>query len=66
MKDLLVHSLMFLGAGSIIVVIGTFFSETEDDAAFRILPRRLLRFFAGCLAVLGAMLLFEHTFASIH
>lgn len=66
MKDLLVHSLMFFGAGSIIVAIGVMFGEPDDERALKVLPGRLVRFFAGCLAVLGVMLLFEHTFASIH
>ncbi|HJM57363.1 MAG: hypothetical protein CMJ98_12635 [Planctomycetes bacterium] len=66
MKDLGVHALLFFFAGSVIVIIGTLFSETDDARAKAILPRRLLRFFLGSLLVLGVMLVCEHTLASVH
>lgn len=66
MKDLGLHLLLFGLAGTVVVVIGTLFSEPDDRAALRALPRRLLVFFAGCAVVAGVMLLLEHTVASVH
>ena len=66
MKDIGFHLLLFLAAGTVIVVIGSLFSESDDKAALRVLPKRLLRFFLGCALVLVVMLVCEHTLASIH
>lgn len=66
MNDLPFHLFLFVIAGSVIVIISTLFSETEDAAALATLPRRLLYFFAGCSAVAVVMLILEHTLASIH
>ncbi len=66
MNDLPLHLLLFVVAGSIIVVIGAMFAEPEDDRMLKSLPRRLVTFFLGCAAVLVVMLICEHTFASIH
>ena len=66
MKDLPFHLLLFLVSGSVIVIISAMFSEADDRAALRVLPRRLAYFFGGCLLVAGVMLVCEHTFASIH
>ena len=52
--------------GTVIVIISTLFAESEDAQALAILPRRLLYFFAGCVAVAGVMLILEHTLASVH
>ena len=66
MKDLPFHLLLFLLSGSVVVAISAMFSEADDRAALRILPRRLAYFFAGCGVVAAVMLICEHTFASIH
>ena len=66
MKDLPFHILLFLASGTVIVTISVMFSEADDGSALRVLPKRLLYFFAGCAAVAVVMLICEHTFASIH
>ena len=66
MNDLPFHLFLFVLAGSVIVVIGTFFAESEDRAALKALPRRLTTFFLGSALVAVVMLICEHTFASIH
>ena len=65
MKDLPLHLLLFAVAGAVIVVIGAMFAEPEDERMLATLPRRLLTFFLGCLAVALVMLICEHTFASV-
>jgi hypothetical protein len=65
MNDLGFHVLLFFFAGSVIVIIGTLFSETDDGRAMALLPHRLLRFFLGSLLVLGIMLVCEHTLAAV-
>ncbi|MEZ6003471.1 MAG: hypothetical protein R3F17_12775 [Planctomycetota bacterium] len=64
--NLLVHGGLFLLASAIIVLISCFFAESDDRRAFRIYPKRLLRFLGGCGLVVAIMLVIEHTFASIH
>jgi hypothetical protein len=59
------HLAFFLVLSLAIVVMGTFYSETEDDAAFRALPRRYGVFLASCLVVAGVMLACEHLFAGV-
>ena len=65
MNDLPFHLILFLVSGTVIVVISCMFSETDDRAALKILPRRLLYFFVGCAAVALIMLVLEHTVASV-
>ena len=66
MNDLPFHLLLFAFAGTVIVLISCFFSETDDRAAFRALPKRVLVFFLGCTAIAVVMLILEHTVASVH
>ena len=66
MNDLPFHLLLFAFAGSVIVLISSFFSESDDRAAFRALPKRILVFFVGCAAIAAIMLVLEHTVASVH
>ncbi len=65
MNDLPFHLLLFAVAGTVIVVISAFFSEPEDSAALRAIPRRLFWFFVGCAGVAAVMLVCEHTFARV-
>jgi len=65
MKDMGFHLLLFVLSGLAIVAISAIFSEPDDKNAARILPRRLIAFFVGCLIVTAVMLLFEHTLASV-
>jgi len=64
-NDLGTHLLLFAITGFVIVVLSSLFSESDDTAAFRTVPRRLLFFFVGCGAVAAVMLVLEHTVASI-
>ena len=65
MKDLPIHLLLFAVVGIVIVTMGCMFSESDDGAAARILPRRLLYYFVGCALVAAIMLVCEHTFARV-
>ncbi len=65
MKDMPTHLLLFAIVGLVIVTMGCMFSETDDRAALRILPRRLLYYFVGCALVAAIMLACEHTFARV-
>ncbi|MEZ5974421.1 MAG: hypothetical protein R3E96_06165 [Planctomycetota bacterium] len=51
---------------AIIVLDLLFLRGADDRRAFRIYPKRLLRFLGGCGLVVAIMLVIEHTFASIH
>lgn len=64
MKDLGFHLLLFVLSGIAIVTISAMFSEPEDGRALRVLPRRLLVFFVGCLILTAVMLILEHTLAT--
>ena len=66
MNDLGIHILLFAITGFVIVVLSSLFSESDDSAAFKTIPRRLMYFFAGCAGVAAVMLLAEHTVASIN
>jgi hypothetical protein len=60
-----VHLGFFLVLAAAIVVMGTFYGETEDGPALRALPRRYAVFLVSCALVAGVMLLCEHLFASV-
>jgi hypothetical protein len=66
LNDYLIHFLLFLFAGSVIVAISCMFADADDRSALKAFPRRWLTFMGGCGLVVLIMLLFEHTFASIH
>lgn len=66
MNDIGTHLLLFAITGFVIVVLSSLFSESEDSAAFKTIPRRLVYFFIGCGAVAGVMLVLEHTVASVN
>lgn len=65
MNDLPLHLLLFAVAATVIVIVSAAFSETDDRAALRIVPRRLLYFVAGCAVLTAVMLVLEHTVASV-
>jgi len=58
------HALLFLLLSVPIVVLGAFYSEPEDGAAFRSIPRRYGVFVAACAGVAVVMLLLELMFVS--
>ena len=51
---MIVHLLLFALATLAIVVMSAFYSEADDIAALKSVPRRFLRFYGSCL-VLGAI-----------
>jgi hypothetical protein len=61
--DLLVHTLLFLALAVPIVVMSSFYSEGEDEPAFRGMPRRYAVFVGSCALVAGILLLVERIFA---
>jgi len=63
--QIVLHVAFFLVLSLAIVVMGTFYSETEDGPAFRALPRRYGVFLASCVIVAGVMLACEHLFAAV-
>jgi NADH:ubiquinone oxidoreductase subunit 5 (subunit L)/multisubunit Na+/H+ antiporter MnhA subunit len=62
---LLVHVVLFVVVGAAIVTMGAFYTERQDSAAWRSLPKRLAFFLLGCAILAGVMLLLEHTVGSI-
>jgi hypothetical protein len=64
-KDLPIHLVLFVLVSSVIVLMGSFYSEAEDGKALRSFPRRLAVFLFGCAVLVGIMLICEHTFAAL-
>lgn len=58
------HLGLFLALALAIVVMSAFYSEVEDGAALRSVPRRYAVFVGACVIVAGVMLLLELVFAS--
>ncbi|MDZ4771800.1 MAG: hypothetical protein SGI72_01560 [Planctomycetota bacterium] len=65
MNDVTVHIALFLAVSAAIVLCGAFYSEPDDQKAFKLLPKRFLWFVGGCLILLAVVLLIEHTVASV-
>ena len=63
--DLAQHLGFFVVLAAAIVLLGTFYGEPDDAAAFRALPRRYAVFLASCAVVAVVMLVCEHLFASV-
>ena len=59
------HLGFFVALAAAIVLLGTFYGEPDDAAAFRALPRRLVVFLGSCALVAVVMLACEHLFASV-
>lgn len=66
MKDIGLHLLLLILAGTAITVVTTLFAEPDDGEALRALPRRWLKFFLTTAAVIAVMLLLEHTVATVN
>ena len=66
MNDLAFHLILFAFAGSVIVLISSFFGEPDDRKAVRALPKRILVFFGGCALIAAIILVLEHTVASVY
>ena len=65
MIDIGTHLVLFAIVSFVIVTIGAFYSERDDAAAFKSLPRRYTMFVIGCAVLTAVMLLCEHTLASV-
>ena len=61
---MITHVFFFLLLSIPIVVLGAFYSEPEDAAAFRSIPRRYCVFVGACALVSAVMLAAEALFAS--
>jgi hypothetical protein len=64
-NDLVIHLCLFGLISAVIVMMSAFFTETEDGAALKSFPRRLLHFLVGCGILTGLMLAVEATLASV-
>lgn len=65
MNDLGVHLALFLVVGIAVVVCGACYSETDDKAALKQVPRRLAWFVGGCAILAAVVLVIEHTVARV-
>ena len=65
MSGLAAHVAFFLVLSFAIVVMGAFYAEPEDAAAFRSLPRRFVVFVGSCALVAVILLVLGSTFASV-
>ncbi len=63
--NLVLHVALFLVVAAAIVVLGSFYSERDDAAALRSLPRRFTYFLLGCAALTAVMLVLEALFVSV-
>ncbi len=66
MNDLGVHSALFALIGLGIVAMAAFYTESDNAAAFRGLPRRFGMFCLGCGILALLLIVAERTVASIH
>jgi len=65
MKDVWVHTGLFLVVSAVFIVIAAFYSEAEDGPALRSVPRRYAVFVGACAIVAAAMLVLEHLFVAV-
>jgi hypothetical protein len=63
--SLVAHVAFFLALSLVIVVLSAFYSEPEDAAALRSVPKRLAVFVSACAAVAAVMIVLESVFASV-
>jgi hypothetical protein len=61
--ELLVHILLLVVVSVVIVLLGAFHAETDDQKALRSVPRRLGVFLLSCAGVAAVMLACERLFA---
>jgi hypothetical protein len=65
MDDLGQHIGLFLLSTAIIVAVSCMFTEADDGKALRLFPRRYVTFVVVSVVVAVAMLILEHTLASV-
>ena len=66
MNDLGFHGALFVVIGLGIVAMAAFYSESENAAAFRSIPRRFAYFALGCGILALLLIVAEKTVASVH
>jgi hypothetical protein len=66
MIDPPIHLLLFVTVVLVIVVLHRFFVTTDDREALRGIPGRLAKYLLWCGVVAAAMIVAEHTVASVH
>ena len=66
MDDLGIHIGLFLLSAGAIVSVTCMFTEAEDGKALRLFSRRFGKFVLVSGAIVGAMILVQHTLASVH
>jgi len=64
-KDIGTHLALFLMIAVAIVTLGVFYAEAGDREARAVWPKRMWTFVLGCGALVAALLVCEHTFASL-
>lgn len=64
--SILIHIGLFIVLAVVVVAVGCMLSEAEDSDALRSFPKRFGNFMFWSSVVVAAMLIFEHTLASIH
>ncbi|MEM6674296.1 MAG: hypothetical protein AAF726_15735 [Planctomycetota bacterium] len=65
MHDLPIHIVLFLLTTAIVVAVSCMYTEADDGRALRLFPRRYTVFVVVSGLVVAAMLLLEHTLASV-
>ncbi|MEL6429029.1 MAG: hypothetical protein AAFZ87_01840 [Planctomycetota bacterium] len=65
MSDVGVHVALFLGVAAAVVAVSCMFTEADDARALRLFPRRYASFIVVSALITGAMIVLEHTLASI-
>lgn len=66
MDDLGLHLFLFLVSTAVVVGVSCMFTEADDSKALRLFPRRYFVFVVVSAAIVAAMLLIEHTVASVN
>ena len=59
------HIALFFMLAIPIVVLGAFYADQDDRAAFAAVPKRLAVFVLSCALLTVVMLFCEHTFAAV-
>jgi hypothetical protein len=64
--DLPIHLALFVAVVLVIILVHGFFYSLDDREALKGVPWRAGKFLFWCAVVAGAMIVAEHTVASIH
>lgn len=66
MDDLGLHLALFLLSTGAIVAVTCMFTEADDGKALRLFPRRYATFVLVSGGIVAAMIVVQHTLASVH